>query len=66
MKKKVLGMIEEIAPNHEKLTEDPDISAKINHVTNQVMFELVRHKKIAKYVEMAVSAGDLITFSAER
>lgn len=62
MKKKVLGMIEEIAPNHEKLTEDPDIAAKINDVTNQVMFELVRMKKIPKYVERAVTKGELITF----
>jgi hypothetical protein len=63
MKKKVLGMIEEIAPNHEKLTEDPDIAAKFNDVTNQVMFELARMKKIPKYVERAVTKGELITFS---
>lgn len=62
MKKKVLGMIEEIAPNHENLTEDPDIAAKFNDVTNQVMYELARMKKIPKYVEMAVNKGDLITF----
>ena len=24
MKKKVLGLIEELSPNHEKYTEDPD------------------------------------------
>ena len=63
MKKKVLGMIEELNPNSEFLTDDPDISAKINAVINQVMFELVRMKKIPKYVEIAVSEGDIIEFA---
>jgi len=64
MKKKVLGLIEEYNPNHELLTDDPDISTKINDVINQVMYELARMKKIPKYVEMAVSEGDLIDFEA--
>ena len=63
MKKKVLGLIEELNPNSEYLTDDPDIAAKKNYVTNQIMYELARVKKIPKYVEMAVSAGDLITFA---
>ena len=54
-KKKVLGLIEEVNPNSEKLTDDPDIAAKFNDVTNQVMFEMVRMKKIPKYVEMNVT-----------
>lgn len=62
MKKKVLGLIEELSPNSEYLTDDPDISAKHNEVINQVMFELARLKKIPKYVEMDVSEGDLVTF----
>lgn len=62
MKMKALRLIEEVSPEHPLLTEDPDISAKINDVVNQVMFELIRQKKIPKYVEMAVSEGDLITF----
>lgn len=62
MKMKVLGMIEEVNPNSANLTDDPDIAAKFNNVTNQIMFELARMKKIPKYVEMAVSAGDTITF----
>lgn len=62
MKKKVLSLIEELNPDSELLTDDPDISAKINSVVNQIMFELVRMKKIPKYVEMDVSAGDIITF----
>ena len=62
MKQKVLGLIEELNPESEYLTEDPDIATKINDVINQIMFELVRMKKIPKYVEMAVSKGDSITF----
>lgn len=62
MKKKVLGLIEELNPLSELLTDDPDIATKINDVINQIMFELVRFKKIPKYVEMAVNEGDNITF----
>ena len=62
MKKKVLGLIEELNPDHELLTDDPDIATKINEVINQIMFELARIKRIPKYVEMAVSEGDTITF----
>ena len=62
MKKKVLGMIEEVNPNSALLTDDPDIATKFNDVTNQIMFELARQKKIPKYAEMAVSKGDTITF----
>ena len=61
-KKKVLGLIEELNPNSEYLTDDPDISTKINDVTNQVMYELARIKKIPKYIEMKVNEGDLIDF----
>lgn len=63
MKKKVLGLIEELKPNSALLTDDPDIATKINDVTNQIMFELARLKKIPKYVEMEVHKGDLIEFS---
>lgn len=62
MKKKVLGMIEEVNPDSELLTDDPDIAAKINDVINQVLFELARIKKIGKYAEMAVTAGEVLTF----
>lgn len=62
MKKKVLGLIEELNPASELLTEDPDIAAKINGVINQVMYELVRFKRIPKYAEIEVKAGDVITF----
>ena len=62
MKKKVLGLIEELNPESDLLTDDPDIATKINDVVNQVMFELARMKKISKYVEMDVSEGDIIEF----
>lgn len=63
MKVKVLGMIEELNPDSELLTDDPDISTKINEVTNQIMFELARMKKIPKYVELEVNEGDTIEFA---
>lgn len=64
MKKKALGLIEEVNPDSEFLTDDPDIATKLNDVINQIMFELARFKKIPKYVEMKVSAGDLVDFEA--
>lgn len=63
MKKKVLGLIEELNPNHELLTDDPDIATKLHDVINQIMFEIIRMKKLPDYVEMEVNEGDLITFS---
>lgn len=63
LKKKVLGLIEELNPESELLTDDPDISTKINEVINQIMFELVRIKKIPKYVEIEVNKGDMLTFA---
>jgi hypothetical protein len=60
MKLKVLGLIEEVSTNNPNLTDDPDIAAKINDVTNQIMFELVRMKKMQKYVEMEVTEGDIV------
>lgn len=64
MKKKVLGLIEELNPESKLLTDDVDISTKINDVVNQVQFELARMKKIASYVEIPVQAGDQITFES--
>jgi hypothetical protein len=61
-KKKVLGLIEEVSPTNENLTEDPDIATKIHDVINQVMFEMARMKKLPKYVEIAVTEGDIVTF----
>ena len=63
MKKKVLALIEELNPLSDLLTDDPDIQAKINDVTNQILYELARFKKIPKYVEIPVSAGDVLDFA---
>lgn len=63
MKKKVLGLIEELNPNNSVLTDDPDIATKINDVINQIMFELARLKKIPKYFEMEVKKGDVVSFA---
>lgn len=63
MKKKVLGLIEELNPKSEVLTDDPDISTKINDVINQILFEMSRIKKIPKYFEMGVEKGDLVSFA---
>lgn len=62
MKKKVLALIEELNPDSELLTDDPDIATKMEDVITQIMFELARFKKIPDYVEMAVKEGDLIRF----
>lgn len=62
MKKKVLGLIEELNPLSDYLTDDPDISTKINDVINQIQFELARFKKIPKYKEVAVREGDILDF----
>jgi hypothetical protein len=63
MKTKVLALIEELNPNSDKLTDDPDIATKINSVTNQILFELARTKKIPKYAEIEVKKGDILTFA---
>lgn len=62
MKKKVLSMIEELDPDSEYLTSDPDLANKINNVINQVMYEVARMKKIPGYVEMEVSKDDLVRY----
>lgn len=54
MKKKVLKLIEEINEESNLLTDDPDISAKINEVINQIQNELSRIKKIPAREELIV------------
>ena len=63
MKRKYLALIEELNPLSDQLTDDPDIAAKQNDVVNQIMFEVVRQKKIPKYVEMPVKEGQLVEFT---
>ena len=64
LKQKVLVLIEEYSPDSEKFTADDDIANKMNDVINQIMYELCRVKKIPKYIEMEVEAGDVIDFDA--
>lgn len=63
MKSKVLKLIEEISPNNSLLTDDPDISAKINDVINQVQNELARIKKIPAKEDMEVSIDEEVDFA---
>ena len=62
MKKKVLQLIEEINTDETKITDDPDIEAKLNSVINQVQDELSRMKKIPDYKELVVKENELIKF----
>ena len=63
MRIKYLSLIEELNPNSENLTDDPDIAAKQNEVVNMVMFEMARMKKICRYAEIPVKKGDLLEFA---
>lgn len=63
MKKKVLRLIEEINPKSELLTDDPDISNKINDVINQIQNELARIKKIPAKKELEVVKDEEMDFS---
>lgn len=63
MRSKVLVLIEEAKPGATYDTEDPDIAAKFNDVANQVLFRLARAKKIPQYVEIPVTAGQLLRFA---
>ena len=60
MKEKTLRLIEEINPDNKLLTDDPDISAKINDVINQIQFELSRIKKIPAKTEIEISDDNKI------
>lgn len=54
MKEKTLRLIEEISDTSSELTDDPDISKKINDVINQIQNELSRIKKIPSKMEYEV------------
>jgi hypothetical protein len=62
MKRKILGLIEELNPESEYLTDDPDIATKLEDVITSIMFELARFKKIPDYVEIEVEEGQIISF----
>jgi hypothetical protein len=63
IKREALGLIEELDTTNPLLTGDEDVSVKINASVNRVMFELTRIKKLPKYVEMAVTIGDVVDFT---
>lgn len=62
MKKQVLSLIEEVKDIKEGTTADPDISTKLPYVTNQIMYEVCRIKKIPAYYEKEVKANDVMLF----
>ena len=61
--KEVYGLIEELNPDSELLTDDPDVAAKTRSVINHVMFEMARFKKIPVYVELPVTEGETVRLS---
>lgn len=61
LKIKIYSLIEEYDENAEELTNDPDFSAKMNHVINQIQNELARFKKINAYLERQVTENEEIT-----
>lgn len=54
-KGKVYQLIEEYNENAEDLTDDEDLSAKMNSVINTIMLEVARLKKIDGYTEMEIT-----------
>ena len=57
-KVKVYTLIEEYSEEADDLTEDTDLAAKMNHVINQVMNEVVRFKKIPAKTSMNIKFGE--------
>lgn len=57
-KGKVYQLIEEYNENAEDLTDDQDLSAKMNSVINTIMNEVARIKKIDAYMAMDVEFED--------
>jgi hypothetical protein len=60
-KTKVYSLIEEYNENAETLTDDEDLSTKMNHVINQIQNELARIKKIPAVKMMAVEKDQEIS-----
>lgn len=63
MKQKVYSLIEEYDEDADELTNDPDFSAKINSVINQIQNELARHKKIPAKKTLEVKENEEILLS---
>jgi hypothetical protein len=49
-KLKVYSLIEEVSENNINLTEDTDLAMKFNNVTNSILNEICRMKKLDEYV----------------
>lgn len=62
VKTQILALIEELNSESAYLTDDPDISAKINYVINQIQCELARIKKIPKNIELEVTENETKSF----
>ena len=58
MKDRVLSLIEEINPESEYLTDDPDIQEKINYVIDMKQHELARVKRLAASETINVSENE--------
>ena len=63
LKKKTLALIEEINPEAESLTDDPDIEAKLPYVINQILHELARFKKIPAYANREVEKNQIMNMN---
>lgn len=63
MKEKVYTLIEEYSEDSDTLTEDEDLSLKMNHVINQIQNELIRYKKILADKEINVTEGQKMYFA---
>ena len=63
LKKKTLALIEEINPEAENLTDDPDIAAKLPYVINQILHELARFKKLPAHVNREVEKDQVMNLN---
>ena len=53
-KTKVYTLIEEYNEDADDLTDDNDLASKMNHVINNIMFEVARFKKISDSTSMEI------------
>ena len=65
MKDRVLSLIEEINPESEYLTDDPDIQEKINYVIDMKQHELARVKRLAASDIIAHKQGIIKFFTSQ-
>lgn len=64
MKTKVYSLIEEYNEESDTLTDDEDLSTKMNSVINQIQNEISRFKKINAYKTMEVKKDQEITLQS--